>query len=189
LSVTISHSTPVNRSEDNPFARRPTVARTPPATSRDARVRDWVSGVSPHHGAHPHEPWSGTEAAEAHTPVVTRRGRVVKPVTPFDAAAESLRQKQNKDLEKAIKASKDAEKQKSKAATDIEKATSVSKPSQNPNPVSEGATGPRPATVTPSQPPNPFARSSVIPRSPVASSSKAEPSQPPQPQFEDDPNW
>ena len=186
LSVTISHSTPVNRSEDNPFARRPTVARTPPNPARDARVRDWVSGVSPHHGAHPHEPWSGTEA---HTPAVTRRGRVVKPVTPFDAAAESLRQKQNRDLEKAIKASKDAVKQKSKAATDIEKATTVNKPSQDLDPISEGATGPRPTTVPPSQPPDPFARSSRMPRSPIASTSKAKSSKPPEPPLEDDPDW
>ena len=189
LSVTISHSTPVNRSEDNPFARRPALGRTPPNPAQDARIRDWVSGVSPHHGAHPHRPWSGTEGAEAQSPVTTRRGRVVKPVIPFDAAAESLRQRQSRDLERAIKASKDAVKQKSKAATDVEKETSVRKPSQDPAPVSEGASGPRPTTVPPSQPDDPFARSSRMPRSPVASTSKAGTSKPPIPPLDDDPNW
>jgi len=173
MSITISHSTPITQSQDDPFIRRPRVARTPTSTSRDTRIRDWVSGVSPHFGA-THDPWGTTGEAEAGTPVTTRRGRVVKPVVPFDPSAESLRQKQSRDLERAIKESKEAVKRQSETLDN--RGASANKSSKNPDLPVKGDILPRQVDISPSQVTNPFARSSVMARSPTVQPAQRDPS-------------
>ena len=179
LSITISHSTPVNQPQGEPFTRRPRVARTPTDVNRDVRVQDWVSNVSPHFGA-THDPWGGAGAAEASAPVVTRRGRVSKPVVPYDAAAESSKQKQNKELSRAIKESKDAVKHKSVAPVETETGASARQPPQ----ASTTETGalPRQTNAPASQSFNPFSRSNIMPRSPAGPSGQSGPSATHQPE-------
>jgi hypothetical protein len=182
LSITISHSTPVNEPQGAEFARRPRLNRTPADVNPNARVRDWVSNASPHYGAG-EAPWGATGDAAANTPVVTRRGRVVKPVTPYDAAAESLKQKQARDLAKAEKLSKEAVKHKSEAPAGAEKGATAKLPSRAPDPTIPGGASPRLPPAPTAQTFNPFAKSSVLQRSPAGPSGRSGPqsSHPPDP--------
>ena len=169
LSVTISHSTPINP-KGTPFIARPKLARTPTDVSQHARVRDWVASVSPHAGAG-YDPGEAAGGASANTPVVTRRGRTIKPVEPYDAAAESLRQKQARDMAKATKDSKEVAKRLSEVNVGTKKDASAVPPSQGPS----TGTVPRQINVPPSQITNPFAKSSRLARSPPESSKSQQP--------------
>jgi hypothetical protein len=78
----------------NPFARRSKLAKSPEGQARHENVADWLVGRSPQHGPDPPAdlgPEDGTPA-----PVVTRSGRLSKPVAKFDPTVESQLQRDTK---------------------------------------------------------------------------------------------
>jgi len=85
-------------------SNRAPVTSTPrlPTTRGQDRVRDWLSDVSPIREAQ--EPPREQEPTPA--PRVTRAGRQVKPAVRFDPHQEELRQKELRDLAKALNETK-----------------------------------------------------------------------------------
>ena len=95
VAVTIRQTSPRNMDVD-PFARKSRLASSPAVAAR-RQVQDWLSGVSPLHGAGPDAP-GAAGLAPVMTPIVTRHGRISNPVHKFDIAAESQRQRDLRDI-------------------------------------------------------------------------------------------
>jgi len=91
------------RSPPNPGPRTP---RPSIEEARRRNVRDWLEHQSPLQGEDPPEGLLTERRSKKNTPVVTRSGRISKPVAKFDSAAESRLQKETKEALKRSLAQK-----------------------------------------------------------------------------------
>ena len=97
----------------DPLARIPHTPRSPAGDARRRNVQDWLVGQPPQHGEDPPTVPNPQQGAPASTPVVTRSGRISKPVTKFDPTVESQLQRETRDALKQSLPPKGAKGQKS----------------------------------------------------------------------------
>ena len=116
--------------------------------SRRRDVQDWLSNVSPLHGADDDDHLDVTteEAGPQPAPRVTKSGRVSKPVSRFDDAQEALRQQELKLLAQALNRSKAEAKELKRSAVESNVAEREPRPSTSSRP-------PAPRSKTPTAPP------------------------------------
>jgi hypothetical protein len=172
VAVTIRQSTPVNANID-PFARRPRIANSPtqvarqgnmdidpfarrpriassPAEAARQNIQDWLDGVDPNQEFEP-DLLGAAGFAPVVPPIITRQGRISKPVYKYDAAVESRMQRDTRDALNRSKPLKRLDSAKSPATARKAKTTVAT--ATQPNAFARGgAVGRSPVNLTSSRP-------------------------------------